>query len=183
MYIEKYVDDELKSSNVFANGVLQESKLTEAPDEIDAQYLVKYWEDEILRDQGVADYYGRYSDLDEAKDVCDWLVKKGYAVSAEVVDKYDSTLYGSYPEDESFKEDMNINKSIKGLKKKVIENKLQESKDYHKYKTQLEQAKTKDELTKIWSAFRKDYDSEMTPNEEKTLGELYKDLRKELTEN
>ena len=83
----------------------------------------------------------------------------------------------------NLKEDMNINQSSKGLKKKVVENKLQESRDFHNYKTKLEQAKTKDELTKIWNAFRKDYDSEMTPNEEKTLGELYKDLRKELTED
>ena len=85
--------------------------------------------------------------------------------------------------EENLKEDVNINQSIKGLKKKVVENKLQESRDFHNYKTQLEQAKSQDELIKIWNTFRKDYDSEMTPNEEKTLGELYKDLRKELKEN
>lgn len=32
--IDKYVDDELESSKVFANGGLQESKLTEAPDDL-----------------------------------------------------------------------------------------------------------------------------------------------------
>lgn len=85
----------------------------------------------------------------------------------------------------NLKEDMDINQSSKGLNKskKIVENKIQESRDFHNYKTKLEKAKTKDELIKIWNAFRKDYDSEMTPNEEKTLGELYKDLRKELKEN
>lgn len=73
-------------------------------DDSDAQYSIKYWADDVLRDQGIADYYGEYSDLDEAKDVCDWLVDKGYAVSAEVVDEDESVLYGSYPEDESLKE-------------------------------------------------------------------------------
>lgn len=79
-------------------------------------------------------------------------------------------------------EDLDENKSYKGLTKKVYEAKETCSQDYLRYKKQLQNCKTIDELRKVWNEFRKDYDSEMTPNEEKALGELYKDLKKELTE-
>lgn len=74
---------------------------------------IKYWVDEEHRDQGISDlYFGDIKDLEDAKNIADKLFDE-YA-SVEVVKNVDTdheeVLYGRYPEDESLKESIKLNK-------------------------------------------------------------------------
>ena len=57
------------------------------------------------------------------------------------------------------------------------------SQDYLKYKKQLQNAKSMDELRKVWQTIKKDLDDDMSFDEDKKLSDLFSERKKELNEN
>lgn len=110
----------------------------------------------------------------------------GYAYDW-VRDKFGNRKYCKVATDEDtineLNESLKGNHSFKGLTKKVVEAKETCSQDYLRYKKQLQKAKSIDELRKVWQIYRKDYDADMTPEEDKHLANLFLDRKKELKEN
>ena len=110
----------------------------------------------------------------------------GYAY-AWVRDKFGNRKYCKVVTDEytinELNESLKGNHSFKGLTKKVVEAKETCSQDYLRYKKQLQKAKSIDELRKVWQTIKKDYDADMTPEEDKHLANLFLDRKKELKES
>lgn len=110
----------------------------------------------------------------------------GYAYEW-VRDKYGNRKYCKVVTDEDtineLNESLKGNHSFKGLTKKVVEAKETCSQDYLRYKKQLQKAKSIDELRKVWQTIKKDYDADVTPEEDKHLANLFLDRKKELKEN